>query len=57
MTPKVVWETGPCTNDIALNSENCPDQTVDQFVNIESCGTYTQWRITQPLKTIHLNQF
>ena len=23
----------------------------------ESCGTYTQWRITQPLKRIHLNQF
>lgn len=28
MTPKDVWETGPCTNDVALNSENCPDQTV-----------------------------
>ena len=24
---------------------------------IESCGTYTQWSITQPLKRIHLNQF
>ena len=23
----------------------------------ESCGTYTQWSITQPLKRIHLNQF
>ena len=23
----------------------------------ESCGTYTQWSITQPLKIIHLNQF
>ena len=23
----------------------------------ESCGTYTQWSITQPLKKIHLNQF
>ena len=23
----------------------------------ESCGTYTQWNITQPLKRIHLNQF
>ena len=22
----------------------------------ESCGTYTQWSITQPLKRIHLNQ-
>ena len=22
-----------------------------------SCGTYTQWSITQPLKRIHLNQF
>ena len=22
-----------------------------------SCGTYTQWNITQPLKRIHLNQF
>ena len=24
---------------------------------IRSCGTYTQWSITQPLKRIHLNQF
>ena len=23
----------------------------------ESCGTYTPWNITQPLKRIHLNQF
>ena len=23
----------------------------------ESCGTYTQWNITQPLKRMHLNQF
>ena len=23
----------------------------------ESCGTYTQWSITQPSKRIHLNQF
>ena len=23
----------------------------------ESCGTYTQWSITQPLKRVHLNQF
>ena len=23
----------------------------------ESCGTYIQWNITQPLKRIHLNQF
>ena len=23
----------------------------------ESCGTYTAWNITQPLKRIHLNQF
>ena len=23
----------------------------------ESCGTYTQWSTTQPLKRIHLNQF
>ena len=23
----------------------------------ESCGTYTQWSNTQPLKRIHLNQF
>ena len=23
----------------------------------KSCGTYTQWSITQPLKRIHLNQF
>ena len=23
----------------------------------ESCGTYIQWSITQPLKRIHLNQF
>ena len=23
----------------------------------ESCGTFTQWSITQPLKRIHLNQF
>ena len=23
----------------------------------ESCGTYTQWNITQPLKRVHLNQF
>ena len=22
-----------------------------------SCGTYTPWNITQPLKRIHLNQF
>ena len=22
-----------------------------------SCGTYTQWSITQPLRRIHLNQF
>ena len=26
-------------------------------VHKESCGTYTQWSITQPLKRIHLNQF
>ena len=23
----------------------------------ESCGTYTQWNVTQPLKRMHLNQF
>ena len=23
----------------------------------ESCGSYAQWNITQPLKRIHLNQF
>ena len=23
----------------------------------ESCGKYTQWNITQPLKRMHLNQF
>ena len=23
----------------------------------ESCGTYTQWSITQPLKRMHVNQF
>ena len=23
----------------------------------ESCGTYSQWNITQPLKRMHLNQF
>ena len=23
----------------------------------ESCGAYTPWNITQPLKRIHLNQF
>ena len=22
-----------------------------------SCGTYTPWNITQPIKRIHLNQF
>ena len=26
-------------------------------VHQESCGTYTQWNIIQPLKRIHLNQF
>ena len=31
----------------------CP--SADEW--IESCGTYTQWSITQPLKRIHLNQF
>ena len=31
----------------------CP--SADEW--IESCGTYMQWSITQPLKRIHLNQF
>ena len=31
----------------------CP--SADEW--IESCGTYTQWNITQPLERIHLNQF
>ena len=31
----------------------CP--SADEW--IKSCGTYTQWSITQPLKRIHLNQF
>ena len=30
----------------------CP--SADEWI---SCGTYTQWSITQPLKRIHLNQF
>ena len=33
----------------------CP--SADEWRNEESCGTYTQWNITQPLKRIHLNQF
>ena len=28
-----------------------------QMNGLESCGTYTQWSIIQPLKRIHLNQF
>ena len=28
-----------------------------QMNGSESCSTYTQWSITQPLKRIHLNQF
>ena len=28
-----------------------------QMNGYESCGPYTQWSITQPLKRIHLNQF
>ena len=28
-----------------------------QMNGYESCGTYTQWSITQPLKRIHLTQF
>ena len=32
--------------------------TMDQLDLIDrSCGTYTPWNITQPLKVIHLNQF
>ena len=31
----------------------CP--SADEW--IKSCGTYTQWNITQPLKRMHLNQF
>ena len=31
----------------------CP--SADEW--IESCGTHTQWSITQPLKIIHLNLF
>ena len=30
----------------------CP--SADEWI---SCGTYTQWSTTQPLKIIHLNQF
>ena len=30
----------------------CP--STDEWI---SCGTYTQWSITQPLKRIHMNQF
>ena len=33
----------------------CP--SAEDCRNEESCGTYTQWNITQPLKRIHLNQF
>ena len=33
----------------------CP--SAEECRNEESCGTYTQWNITQPLKRIHLNQF
>ena len=28
-----------------------------KFMSNLSCGTYTPWNITQPLKRIHLNQF
>ena len=31
----------------------CP--SADEWIG--SCGTYTPWNITQPLKRIHLNQF
>ena len=31
----------------------CPSAEMDKG----SCGTYTPWNITQPLKRIHLNQF
>ena len=33
----------------------CP--SAEECRNEESCGTYTQWSITQPLKRIYLNQF
>ena len=34
-----------------------PDKTIIQKIQKGSCGTYTPWTITQPLKRIHLNQF
>jgi len=37
-------------NSEDLEATRCPSAD-------KSCGTYTQWNITQPLQRIHLNQF
>ena len=42
--------------DSLLKSRNIRCPSADEWIR-ESCGTYTQWSITQPLKRIHLNQF
>ena len=33
------------------------DKKKEEEEEEESCGTYTQWNITQLLKRMHLNQF
>ena len=38
-------------------ARTCNLDVHQQMNGSESCGTYTQWSITQPLKRIHLNQF
>ena len=40
-----------------LNFVILKDGFLQQTNGQGSCGTYTPWNITQPLKRIHLNQF
>ena len=44
--------TGLFTIAKTWKQPKCP--SADEWI---SCGTYTQWNITQPLKRMHLNQF
>ena len=59
---KTVIQTDTCTSVFITalftiartwKQPRCP--STDEW--IESCGTYIQWSITQPLKRIHLNPF
>ena len=53
---RYVYPNVPCST--AYNSQDMEEPDVHHQMNgQESCGTCTQWNITQPLKRIHLNQF